>query len=466
VLPPGPSSAAAPAPPAVTPTAPVTTHPPATPVGGAPAAAASRVLAGARSLAGPLTLGGLSPQLAAAFVGAARKAGRTLVAGPASARAAIAPQPLVPGAAMSVGLASGDVTLGAIGTVTYADGPDIWAFGHSFDGAGRRSLFLQDAFINAVINNPLASPDLATYKLGTPGNDVGTLTGDGVAAVTGVLGALPDSFPVRVTARDLDTGRVNSVNTRIADEADVGQPSGSSALGLVGAAAAAQAASTIDGGTPARERGEMCVAATVRELKQPLRFCNTYAIDGTAPNALAGAMATDVGSAGAVIDGYRFGTLHPTDVQIGMRINRGLRQAFLTGASAPRRVRRGHTIAVKLHLHRTGTGVSTTRTIRLHVPADAPLGDHVLHLRGTGAEPGSDPSDPGGSDLLVVFDDTATGQDPGPTSLAAVRSAFTALGRYDGVTAAFGGDASRHAYRDPTGLRISGTTRVALTIRR
>ena len=53
------------------------------------------------------------------------------------------------------------------GTVTYRDGDDIWAFGHPFEGLGRRALFLTDAYIYTVIQNPLGIPDFGavTYKL-------------------------------------------------------------------------------------------------------------------------------------------------------------------------------------------------------------------------------------------------------------------------------------------------------------
>ena len=116
----------------------------------------------------------------------------------------------MPGAAVSVGLTSGDIAIGAIGTVAYADGPNVWIYGHPLDGAGRRSLFLQDAYIHTVVNNPLAVPEVSTYKLGSPGNDLGTISSDGPTAVAGTLGALPPSFPLRVTAKDLDSGQVRS----------------------------------------------------------------------------------------------------------------------------------------------------------------------------------------------------------------------------------------------------------------
>src|SRR5688572_18272951 len=112
-----------------------------------PAGTRTRVI-GARTLAGPLTLAGLRPALARAFARAARKAGRTLIAAPAGTSVAVDPPPMRPGSSVSVGLTSGDIALGATGTVSYTDGDGVWIFGHQMDGAGRRSLFLQDAWIH------------------------------------------------------------------------------------------------------------------------------------------------------------------------------------------------------------------------------------------------------------------------------------------------------------------------------
>jgi hypothetical protein len=427
-----------------------------------PAATRTRVV-GARSLAGPLTIGGLRPALARAFVRAARKAGRTLIAAPTGRQAQLDPPPLTPGSSVSVGLTSGDVSLGATGTVSYTDGPSVWIFGHELDGAGRRSLFLQDAWIHTVVNNPVAAPDVATYKLASVGSDIGTITSDGPNSVVGTLGALPPSFPLRVTAKDLDTGKVRSAVTHVADEGDVGLPNGSSPLSLAAAAATAEAASSILDGAPARQTGELCVKATVRELRRPLRVCNSYAIDGTSQNALAGPAATDVAAAVTVLESYRFGTLHVTAMDIALRVRRGMSQAFITGARSRRVVRRGSTIAIRLALRHTGTGRRSTRTVRLRVPLDVSTGRRTLRLIGSPADPGSDPSQDGGDLTLVFEDEEEGGDDTGPQSLAELRSSFLALGRYNGVVALLGGE-ERRLLRDPR-LRITGEARVALRVR-
>ena len=89
---------------------------------------------------------------------------------------------------MAAALSTGDVALGAVGTVAYRDGDQVYAFGHSLDGLGRRSLFLQDAYVFGVIGNPLGVPDLGaiTYKLtSSGGHELGSVTNDTFSAIYG-----------------------------------------------------------------------------------------------------------------------------------------------------------------------------------------------------------------------------------------------------------------------------------------
>ncbi len=424
-------------------------------------AAALPPFPGARPLATPLTIAGLRPSLAASFVAAARKAGRVLISSPAAGRVVFEPTPLVPGSAAVVGVTAGDISVGALGTVSYVDGENVWLFGHQMDAAGRRSLFLQDAYVHTIINNPLSVDDVATYKLASPGHVIGAITSDGTSAVVGKIGAAPASFPLRVTAKDPRTGRVTSSLTQIADEGDVGRPAGISPLGLAGAAAVAEAAGGILRGSPSRQSGDMCMKVTLRELRKPLRFCNDYAVDGEVPNALAGAAAADMTAAVALLDGYRFGTLHPTAVEVGIRARSGVDQAFITGGSTAPRVRRGHTLRVRLRMRHTGTGRRTTQTFGVKIPLGTPRGVRVLRFSGTPIDVGGNPDDPG--DLSIVFEEQDSGDDAGPQSLTELRTLFTSLHRFDGVTATFSGE-QHEVFRDPN-VRITGSARVRVNVR-
>jgi len=428
-----------------------------------------------RVLATPLSFSGVSGPVATALKAAGRKTGRALYAAPAAPRAVTFPQQqLVPGASVAVGLSGGDVAAGAVGTVTYVDGDAVWAFGHPLDGAGRRSLLLQDAYVYTVINNPVDSEQLTSYKLAAPGHDLGTLTNDAPAGVVGRLGALPDRFPMRVTAKDLDSGRVAHENLEIADENSVGQPTGTSSLTQVGPVAIAQAAYEILRGSPARQSGAMCVRVTLRERKAPLRFCNTYV--GGSPSAAGAPLVADFASAVGLIDAYNFGVVHVTGVDVNIRLRRELRQAYMLDATGPRRARRGHDVKVKV-LAQHVRGARFTRIVKVHVPKYLSAGDHVLTLTGTPADAVA--GDAEAQDLTSTFtitlgDGGESADDPGPSTLRALASAFAATAREDGVTASFRdpGDSDGQTatneievLRDPD-LRISGSTRLRLAVRR
>jgi hypothetical protein len=426
-----------------------------------------------RALATPLSFSGVSGPVAAALQKAGKKLGRALYAAPAAPRAAAFPvQTLQPGSSVAVGLSGGDIEAGAVGTVTYVDGDTVWAFGHPLDAAGRRSLLLQDAYVYTVVSNPIDSEQVTSYKLAAPGHDLGTLTNDAPSAVVGRLGTLPQRFPLRVSATDLDSGRTVHENVVIADETLAGQPTGSSSLTQVGPVAVAQAAYNILRGSPARQSGEMCVRITIRERKAPLRFCNTYV--GGSPSSPAAPLVADFAAATSLLDAYNFGTLHVTAVAVNLKLRRDLHQAYLLAASAPTRVRRGSDVKVRI-LAQHVRGARFTRTVKVHIPRDLKKGTHILSLTGTAADAVAGQGD--AQDLSSTFTislgdgDDSSEDDPGPRDLDELAQAFAGLAREDGVTASFrrpGSDGSAtgeiEVLHDPQ-LRFSGSTRLRVVVR-
>ena len=441
----------------------------------------------ARALRAPLAISGLSPRVAGIFSRAAARSKRLLYAAPGRPRAAAFPyQQLRPGSAMSAGLASGDITAGSVGTVAYVDDNRVWSYGHPLDGAGRRSLFLQDAYVYAVVSNPVGVETAQTYKLATPGHNVGLVSGDGLAAVAGTLGNLPARFPMKVIARDQDTQRQHVSTLEIADESDLDLPTGTSSLALVGAAALAQSGSAVlQGGAPARQTGEMCARIQLRERRRPLRFCNRYLTRTGAGEegdslGVAGPMVADFAEAVLQIDEFNFQRLHVTGAEVNLKVRRGLRQAFLTKADGPSTVRRGRTYAVRVRIQQV-RGDAETKTIRVRVPRGMPSGERDLGLQGA-------PSDEGGdleidlSSLLFGDEGEEDAGDPetGPRTVEALARAISRLERYDGVKASFqppdGGDdlddaegaegvarKEREVYLDPD-LRLSGRVTVPVFV--
>ena len=442
----------------------------------------------ARTLAAPLSISGLSPKVGRLFTRAAARAGRVLYAAPARPRAAaFPPQQLQPGSAMAVGMASGDITAGAVGTVAYVDGDRVWSFGHPLDGAGRRSLFLQDAYVFTVINNPVGIEGVSTYKLAAPGHDVGLLSGDGPNAVVGRTGAQPASFPLKIVAQDQDTGKQRVVTVRIADENQVDLPTGTSSLALAGSSAVAQAVSSVLGGAPARQTGTMCARITLAERAKPLRFCNRYLtrVGGGDAETGMGAAAPMVGDfldAVTRVDEFNFARLHITGVEVNVKVRRGLRQAFMLKGRAPATVRRGRRIRVRVRVHEV-RGEARWITFRMRVPKRMPRGERDLTLIGS-------PSDDGGifeidlADLLFgEEEDGGANDEAGPRTVKALAASIGRISRYDGVLTSFqqpGGDGfddfdepvgrervaqrERETYRDPE-LRLSGELRIPVRVR-
>jgi hypothetical protein len=441
---------------------------PVTPPGSAP-----RLAVKPRPLLGPLTVGGLSPAVFGVLQRAAAQAGRVVLAAPTPGASTLGfpVQPLVPGASVAASYSSGAIPMGAIGTVTYVDGQTVYAFGHELDGAGRRSLLLQDAYVYYVVNNPDPN-SLPSYKLASPGHTLGTLTSDTPNAVIGQLGSPPASVPVDVTAHDLDTGHSLALDTQVADETNVGLPLGASQVDTIAPLEVAQAATQIYDGPPANESGRMCLRIFLRGVRAPLGFCNRYVGTGVpgdaiAPPEVANAASTDVANAFGTLERVDFRALHVERVAADVDAQRGLVVGSIVGARAPLRVRAGQLVKVRLRVRMYRGGLKTFG-FRLRIPRGA-SGPISLALRGPELPPGTGSSTQGLAGALtslISFSDTSG---PPPTfteisSLAELRHAIAGLANYDGLYASFNGRGKRPVYRNRS-LLITGRASLRFVVR-
>ena len=402
----------------------------------------------ARPLSEPLVVSGVSPGVASYFARAAARAGRALYAAPAGPPRAFPVQTLRPGSSMAVGLASGDVSAGAIGTVAYIDGPNVWGFGHQLDAAGRRSLLLEDAYVYAIVDNPLGIPDVASsYKLAAPGHAVGTLTGDGQSAVTGVVGAIPSTIPLRVLARRTDIKRGRTLTVSVADETGVGLTTGASPMATVAPLAVAEADSAILDGTRPVQSGSMCVLIGVRELPKPMRFCNTYVTPGASGGAGSpvGDVVGDVSQAMMYLDDYAFAPPHITGVEVDLNLAPGLAQAYMLSAQPLSNARPGRRLRLRLAIARV-RGATSERTITVPVPRGARPGPALLLLKGTAADSSGSSATAGLITILTGSGSPSsssgssglgTDNDPGPLTIAGLSQQIASIHRFDGVTARF-----------------------------
>ena len=439
-----------------------------TPPAAPPQAKAARsTLRRARPLSAPLTVSGVRGRLARGLASVGRRIGRPILAVPAGPLGSYPPQELRPGAAMAVGYSAGDFSVGAIGTVAYTDGDAVWGFGHPNDGVGRRSLLLQDAYVFRVINNPNVVEEIGTtYKLAASGHPLGTLSDDTLAAVAGRVGGLPPTIPMDIHATDLDTGARRDYRTQIADETDLDDPMGSTALNFVAPVAVSQAATAALGSTPARATGTMCARLTVRELSDPIRVCNRYvtgSLDESGIGSLLAARAgQDVLDLVSQLDTYKAGRVHPTGLSVTLDLRRGQRQAFLREVDLPAHVRPGRTVRAKVRLQ-TFRGPRITRSYRVRIPPLLGRGLRNLKFAGADIDGGQEDLLGGLGDVLTVDleEETPGAGSLGPPTVDALARRMREVQRYDGVMMRAGGE-EMEGFRDKE-WRISG--RASATVR-
>ena len=123
------------------------------------------------------------------------------------------PSALKPGSMISVQLMTGDLSIGADGTVTYIDGNKIYAFGHRFLAVGSTALPFTRSEVLALL--PVMS---ASFKISAPKETMGAILQDRNTAVAGELGRVAAMAPVQISVsrggKRLDNYQMEMVNDR------------------------------------------------------------------------------------------------------------------------------------------------------------------------------------------------------------------------------------------------------------
>jgi hypothetical protein len=102
-----------------------------------------------------------------------------------------APAPLRPGDPVGITMVSGDLEIGATGTVTEIDGDRVYAFGHPFYNLGPTAFPMTRAYVHAIL------PSLqSSLKIASTGAVIGTVSQDRATTIAGRLGAGPAQIPV------------------------------------------------------------------------------------------------------------------------------------------------------------------------------------------------------------------------------------------------------------------------------
>ncbi|MCC7495630.1 MAG: hypothetical protein IT204_24985 [Fimbriimonadaceae bacterium] len=274
---------------------------------------------------------------------------------------------LVPGAAMAVELASGDVSAAAIGTVTWRDGNRILGFGHPMMQRNRVALPLCSAAVLDFVTTYTRS-----FKIGLALAPVGTLTQDGHYAVAGTLGPAPATIPLTIALTDADTGTQRQVNVRLADD-DLLAPG--LALGM-----AMDAASTWIG--------------TEREAMFSTR-CEVVLRDGTVLSRREEGLLNapqqslvDLQQSIMTVVNNPFREQQLAGLKVAITLRRGDQTGVIARAYVDRAVvEPGETVQVALDLRRRADGAVQRVTVPLTVPRKAQAGKARLMISGGAGEP-------------------------------------------------------------------------------
>ena len=150
---------------------------------------------------------------------------------------------LEPGSSVGVALVQGDLTLGALGTVTWTDESGrLLAFGHPFMRRGESDFFLTKTWVLTSI------PDLqAAYKIGNIGQAIGRVVQDRNAGIAGETGKLPAYIPLYVSVSDSTRSQNGSARVKVINDDKL-------APTLVASILASEAAKVADHGDGGRER--------------------------------------------------------------------------------------------------------------------------------------------------------------------------------------------------------------------
>jgi hypothetical protein len=310
-------------------------------------------------IATPISFAGFSRGVVDAFASRLRALGLEPLQGVA-AGAKIAPgmgnpADLKPGSMISVQLMSGDLSVGADGTLTYIDGGRVWAFGHHFLGVGSTALPFARAEVVAVL------PTLNTsFKLSSAKEWMGFINQDGETAISGELGKLP---PLASIAISISRGgrRIDSYNMQMVDD-----PLLSPLLIQMAVSNALDATGRSVGASSVRMTGQVEFA----NAPAPVKIDAFYAADsGASGQAAAGAA---VPAAFVMQSGFK--ALALKKVSINLDVFEENRSLTVDGISvSPRSVRPGEDVTLTVSLTGDG-GAEVTRRVTYPVPIGAEPG--------------------------------------------------------------------------------------------
>ena len=275
---------------------------------------------------------------------------------------------LEPGSSVGAALMQGDMSLGALGTVTWTDDKgNVLAFGHSFMQRGESSFFMTKAWVLGVIPNLQSG-----YKVGNIGEPVGSITQDRSTGIGGSLGALPKTIPLFVTANDSDRGLTSNVRVRLVEDEQL-VPS------IVDAVVVNTVSKTVDraGGGTAKLRFHITGVDSKKNIIEIQRENMFYANEALLKN-----LNQELSEAMTILMQNKFEPVQLYGIDVEAEVSSQVQVAEVFGVRAPAAaVKPGAKVPITVTL-KPYRGEEFTETVYFTVPKDHPGGKLALNVRG------------------------------------------------------------------------------------
>jgi hypothetical protein len=278
--------------------------------------------------------------------------------------------PIEPGSAVGVELVRGDVSVGALGTVTYVEGDKVLAFGHPFLKKGNIGYFMTNAYVFSTVNGLENS-----FKVGTTGEPVGLINQDRGAGIGGQLGRYPTIIPMRIIVKDDDTGKVQDAAVQVVkDEQLSAVLSATTMFNVVD-----KAIDRVGPGT-----AKVSFEITGRNMPvETIRRENMF----YSPASIGEASVGEFLEAMAMLTGNQYNPVDIMDVKVNVSVSEERRTATIMEAQTKTpSAKPGDTINVGVKI-KPFRGEPIATVVPFTIPKDQPEGPLTLEVRGGGMVP-------------------------------------------------------------------------------
>lgn len=279
-------------------------------------------------------------------------------------------RPLEAGGAVAATMVTGDLKLGAVGTVTYVDKDHIVAFGHPFRNSGNSSYFMNNSYVFTVI----PSTD-SPFKLASIGADIGEVTQDRVEGISGISGRIPDFVAFHAEVKDKDTNERKNLNVKMIQDEKI-----------IASLASTSAYSAVSNTINRKGEGTVSIKYTLfpKDLKKkPFTRSNMYwsSVD------ISERSVDEIHNAVSILAQNQFEKYPLRSITFDAEITKERKTAQLLDATAsPTIVSPGDMIYIRVRLQ-SYRGDIFYKDVTFTVPKDQPLGEMVLEVRGGGVVP-------------------------------------------------------------------------------